>query len=84
MILNMVLKGCSKLYKILKDQNDYILVKITDTWSLEIDLNIGSFDLSSSFNLHHSCYNNVYLKYILFRTLHNGFYTNKTLFYNGS
>ena len=44
------------------------------------DLTMGTFELSRSFNHHHSSYKDTFLKYIQFRTLNKRLYTNKQLF----
>ena len=76
-------KGCSKLYKLLKGSNSNIIDKIVNSWENKCNIQLASFDISTSFYLHHACYNDTYLKYILFQTLHKRFFTNEKLFKMG-
>ena len=54
--LHMDKKGCSKLYKMIKDCNENVLHNISDVSSNEIVIRLNTFDISISFNLHHSWY----------------------------
>ena len=59
-ILNLSVKGVSKLYSRMKD-----------SFSQDIEIEIESFSLNRSFQKHHLKYKDTYLKYIQFRTLHH-------------
>ena len=82
-ILNLNVKGSSKLYTLLKGSSEHILEIASERWSEKTDLNLESFNLGQSFNYHHHKYKDTYLKYIHFRTLHHRFYTNELLFKMG-
>ena len=73
-------KGCAKMYKLMKGANTHILDNFVSTWDKNTVRSLTNHDLSISFNLHHGCYKDSYLKYIQFRTLHKRFYTNVKLF----
>ena len=79
-MLNITAKGCSKLYNIVKGSNSHILETASCTWLNKGNLNLESFYLSTSFKYHHLKYQDTYLKYIQFRTLHHRFFTNNLLF----
>ena len=61
-LLNSDNKGCSRLYKLLKGSNTHIIDNIANTWENKCQIQLASFDISTSFNLHHACYNDTYLK----------------------
>ena len=82
-ILNLSVKGSSKLYTLLNGSSDHILDIASERWNEKTDLNILRFSLRQSFNYHHHRYKYTYLKYIQFRTLHHRFYTNDLLFNTG-
>ena len=65
-ILNLSMKGSSKLYTLLKGSSGHILDIASDRWNEKTDLNLMSFSLSQSFNYHHHRYKVTYLKYIQF------------------
>ena len=67
----------------MKDSSSHILDIAVNKWNDKIDMDIGSFSLSRSFNYHHLRYKDTYLRYIQFRTLHHSFYTNELLFKMG-
>ena len=78
-LINLDNKGCAKLYKLLKGPNTHIIDNISNIWENKCDIHLATFDISTSFNLHHACHNDTYLKYIQFRTIHKRFYTNDKL-----
>ena len=80
---NIDTKGCSKLYKLLKGTNTHIIDNISDIWENKCEIHLATFEICTSFNLHHACYSDTYLKYIQFRTIHKRFYTNDKLFKMG-
>ena len=82
-LLNIDTKGCSKLYKLLKGTNTHIIDNISDIWEQKCEIHLATFEICTSFNLHHACYSDTYLKYIQFRTIHKRFYTNDKLFKMG-
>ena len=82
-MLNITAKGCSKLYSIVKGSNGHILETASCTWLNKGNLNLEGFHLSTSFKYHHLKYQDTYLKYIQFRTLHHRFFTNNLLFKMG-
>ena len=67
----------------MEDSNDHILDNTWDCWQEDSGPELCNFTLSTSFSLHHSEYQDKYLKYIQFRTLHILFYTNDNLFKMG-
>ena len=82
-LVNLNKKGCSRLYSKIKDSNDHILHNIATKWYDKTNLLIDSHSLGRSFSLHHRHYNDTYLRYIQFRTLHYRFFTNDRLFKMG-
>ena len=78
-ILNLSIKGSSKLYILLKGSSETILEIATDKWNEKTQLNLINFGISQSFKYHHLRYKDTYLKYIQLRTLHHRFYTNNLL-----
>ena len=82
-LLNMSTKGCSKLYIMVKNSNEVVLNNIVNKWNEKSELEMESISVSRSFIKHHTVYKDTYLKYIQFRTLHHGFYTNDKQFLIG-
>ena len=83
LLLNINKKGSSKLYRKLKGSNEHILDNICESWKERSGPEFCNFSLSTSFSLHHAMYQNTYLKYIQFSTLHKRFYTNEKLYKMG-
>ena len=77
------MKECSRLYSKIKDSNDHVLHNIATKWHDKTNIEIESYSLGRSFTKHHRYYNDTYLKYIQFRTLHYRFFTNDRLFTMG-
>ena len=75
-LLNKSIKGCSKLYSMIRDSDDSIINLLENKWSDKAKLEIESISISRSFVKHHTVYKDTYLNYIQFRTLHHRFYTN--------
>ena len=82
-LLNKSIKGCSKLYSMIRDSDDSIINLLENKWSDKAKLEIESISISRSFVKHHTVYKDTYLNYIQFRTLHHRFYTNDKLFVMG-
>ena len=82
-LVNLNAKGCSRLYSKIKDSNDQVLDNIATKWHNKTNIELESYSLGHSFAKHHRFYNDTYLKYIQFRTLHYRFYTNDKLFVMG-
>ena len=83
MILNLSIKGSSKLYSIMKDSFSHVLDIAASKWNDKTEFGIAGFSLGRSFKYHHLRYMDTYVKYIQFRTLHHRFYTNELLFKMG-
>ena len=83
MFLNQTVKGVSKMYSQMKTTSSSVLDTAVDKWCANSELDFNNFDLSRSFQKHHLIYNDTYLKYIQFRTLHHRFFTNEKLFKMG-
>ena len=81
--LNVILskdkKGVSNIYKQLLGKNDNIITNACTKWSDKISSRIDFFSMRKSFNKIQMV-DDVYLRYIQFRTLHRRFYTNDKLF----
>ena len=64
----------------MKGSNEHILDNICDSWKEKSGPELCNFTLSTSFSLHHTEYQDTYLKYIQFKTLHKRFYTHDKLY----
>ena len=82
-LLNLSVKGCSRLYSKMKESFDHVLFNISERWSDKTGSDWGTITFSRSFIKHDSYFKDTYLKYIQFRTLHKRFYTNEKLFKMG-
>ena len=82
-LVNLDVKGCSRLYSKIKDSNDQVLHNIATKWHDKTNIEIESYSLGRSFAKHHRFYNDTCLKYIQFCTLHYRFFTNDRLFIMG-
>ena len=76
MIISQDKKGVSNMYKYIHGRSSDILYNICQKWDTKASLNFNASDISKSFVRTHVLFDNVYLKYIQFRTLHYRFYTN--------
>ena len=77
-LLSLDQKGVANIYKIMLGKNRNILTETSDKWNEKINLNITTFTVGRSFNKI-SIIDDIYLRYIQFRTLHRTFYTNNIL-----
>ena len=72
-------KGVSNIYKLLKGKNTSVLENATNKWNEKIDFQLDVFSVKKSFS-NIKKFDDVYLRYIQFRTLHRRFFTNNILF----
>ena len=79
MIISQDKKGVSNLYKYIHGSSSDILYNICQKWETKASLKFNASDISKSFVRTHVLFDDVYLKYIQFRTLHYRFYTNDML-----
>ena len=77
-ILNMDKKGVSNIYRVMLGKNHNILDQISQKWREKADLELTSFLLSKSFRFITKI-DDIYLRYIQYRTLHRRFYTTNVL-----
>ena len=82
-LLNLSVKGCSRLYSKMKESFDHVLFNISDRWSDITGSDWSTITFSRSFIKHDSYFKDTYLKYIQFHILHKRFYTNAKLFKMG-
>ena len=79
-ILNMIIsldrKGVSNLYKAIHGRSSDILYKRNSKWDSKASLILNTTEVSKSFIHTNVLFDNVYLKYIQFRTLYHRFFTN--------
>ena len=78
-ILSMDTKGVSNIYKLFKGKNTSVLENATNKWNEKIDFQLDVFSVKKSFS-NIKKFDDVYLRYIQFRTLHRRFFTNNILF----
>ena len=64
------------MYKNIHGRSTDILYNICHTWDTKASINFDVSEISKSFVRTHVLFDDVYLKYIQFRTLHYRFYTN--------
>ena len=69
----------TNVYKHLMGKNLTIIEKACDKWSEKIENRISPFSMRKSFSKN-TMIEDIYLRYIQFRTLHRRFYTNNILF----
>ena len=72
-------KGVSCTYRQLMGKNDNIIVKACEKWSEKLTTRIETFSMRKSF-LKINLVDDIYLRYIQFRTLHKRFFTNDILY----
>ena len=70
--------GVSNIYRVMLGKNNNILDEISEKWKEKADLDLTTFLLSKSFRFI-SKIDDIYLRYIQYRTLHRRFYTNNVL-----
>ena len=82
-ILNVILqkdsKGVSTIYKLLLSKNNSIIENAVSKWNSKVGNITENYDFKKSFSKI-SMFDDIYLRYIQFRTLHRRFYTNNILF----
>ena len=82
-MLNVILqkdtKGVSTIYKMLLGKNNSIIENACTKWNAKVGNVTENFDFKKSFS-RISMFDDIYLRYIQFRTLHRRFYTNNILF----
>ena len=82
-IMNVILqkdsKGVSTIYKMLLSKNNSIIENAVYKWNSKVGNIMVHYDLKKSFSKI-SMFDDIYLRYIQFRTLHRRFYTNNILF----
>ena len=66
LLLNMDIKGSSKLYRELKASNDHVIYNICESWRSKLYTETA---VSQTFSLHHPKYPNTKSKYIQFGAL---------------
>ena len=72
-------KGVSTIYKMLLSKNNSIIENAVSKWNSKVGNIMVHYDLKKSFSKI-SMFDDIYLRYIQFRTLHRRFYTNNILF----
>ena len=77
-LLNMDTKGVSNIYWVMLGKSNNILDEISQKWREKANLELASFLLSKSFRFIPKI-DDIYLRYIQYRTLHRRFYTNNVL-----
>ena len=82
-LLNLSVKGSSRLHTRMKNSNSHILDNIVSSWEEKTNIEMEYISLGRSFIKHHLRYKDTFLKYIQFGTLHNRFYTNAKLYKMG-
>ena len=68
-LLNLNIKGSSKLYTRMKDSHYYVIYNIADKWREDCDIDLSTISISRSFLKHHLKYKVTYLNYIQFQNL---------------
>ena len=77
-IISLDRKGVSNIYRMMIGRNEQIIETAVKKWSEKIELDICSFSMRKSFIIN-SKIDDIYLRYIQFRTLHRRFFTNNLL-----
>ena len=78
-ILSLDTKGVSHIYKLLMGKNVSIIEYATIKWNEKLDFQLDVFSFKKSFS-RIKLLDDVYLRYIQFRTPHRRFFTNNILF----
>ena len=71
-------KGVSNIYRVMLGKNHNILDGLSQKWREKADLELTSFLLRKSFRFIPKI-DDIYLRYIQYRTLHRRFYTSNVL-----
>ena len=77
-VISMDRKGVSNIYKMMLGRDKQIIENAVTKWKEKTELEISSFSMSKSF-ISNSKIDDIYLRYIQFRTLHRIFFTNNIL-----
>ena len=78
-ILQKDIKGVSTIYKLLLSKNNSIIENACLKWNEKLGNVTATFDFKKSFSKL-NMFDDIYLRYIQFRTLHRRFFTNNILF----
>ena len=82
-IINMIIsqdrKSVSNLYKVIHGRSSDILYNICSKLDLKASLSLNTTEVSMSFIQTNMLFDDVFLRYIQFRTLHHRFFTNDML-----
>ena len=78
-ILQKDIKGVSTIYKLLLSKNNSIIENVCSKWNAKVGNITETFDFKKSFSKI-NMFDDIYLRYIQFRTLHRRFFTNNILF----
>ena len=78
-ILHKDIKGVSTIYKLLLSKNNSIIEKVCTKWNEKVGDVTETFDFKRSFSKI-NMFDDIYLRYIQFRTFHRRFFTNNILF----
>ena len=77
-IVSLDTKGVSHIYQLSKGKNNSIIEKANSKWNEKLDSQLEVFPFKKSSRI--KMFDDVYLRYIQFRTLHRRFFTNNILF----
>ena len=77
-ILSLDTKGVSNIYKLLIGKNVSVVENATIKWNEKLDFQLNAFSVKRIFSKI-KMFDDVYLRYIQFRTLHRRFFTNNIL-----
>ena len=72
-------KGVSHIYQLLKGKKNSIIENANSKWNEKLDSQFEIFSFKKSF-YRIKMFDDVYLRYTQFRTLHRRFFTNNILF----
>ena len=78
-ILQKDIKGVSTIYKLLLSKNNSIIENACSNWNAKVGNITETFDFRKSFSKI-NMFDDIYLRYIQFRTLHRRFFINNILF----
>ena len=78
-ILHKDIKGVSTIYKLLLSKNNSIIENACSKWNAKVGIVTETFVFKKSFSKI-NMFDDIYLRYIQFRTLHRRFFTNNILF----
>ena len=78
-LLSLDQKGVANIYKIMLGKNRNILTETSNKWNEKMNLDLTTSAIGRSFNKI-SIIDDIYLRYIQFRSLHRRLYTNNILY----